>query len=590
MTEYQSLWDLDSIFSNDSEYNAFILFADDLKSNLDELSKSIDTMINQETSLIPSIVNVIESFQEITGKLGIAQGFITCLDIKEPNNNLQSFKSILSNINSNYFSISLYLNYFLSSIPLNEWTVILKHPSIKPIAFALEKKRNQGLLYNNPQVELTIKSLEPNGFHNWEQMYHRLMNKTRKGVRFRKNSYNNFNLSEIRENKKQDFHEMNRTLQKNEELFAVIINSITGFRLTKYKKQNYKSELSESLIEINNMKKSTLDSMFKTIDKNKEKLLKFIKIKAKLLQLDKLSWFDLYSPITDSPNKLNFTDGANIILNSVRKYDEAIYKYLKESFENGWIETKNSKNNINGASSINFALFNQFRLYLNFQNNTEDIITLAHELGHSYHYYLVSDLPILSQDYSLCIAESASTFFEQMVFDNLINSTNNDLQKISLLNLKLQNNVIFLLDIYSRFKFEHQLYNLRKNGFVDSSQLNILMLNSQKEAFNNLLLEYNQYAWITQKHFYKTWVPFYNYPYAFGCLFSYFLFSKAKKDATFINKFKHLLRDTGQMSLELLLKSHFSSELSEVDFWQSSIDLILEDINEFEKLSYNLLK
>lgn len=212
--------------------------------------------------------------------------------------------------------------------------------------------------------------------------------------------------------------------------------------------------------------------------------------------------------------------------------------------------------------------------------------TLAHELGHAYHQYVMEGLPAFSQNYAMNVAETASTFAEMIVAESQLEQAQTKEEKLSLLELKIQNGVSFYMNIHARLLFEVRFYEERRNGEVSVERLNELMVEAQREAFSGVLDEAHPHFWAAKLHFYITDVPFYNFPYTFGYLFSAGLYAKAKEEGpSFASRYVDLLRDTGSMTVEELALKHLGVNLQQAGFWQSAVSLTREDIRQFMELT-----
>jgi oligoendopeptidase F len=221
---------------------------------------------------------------------------------------------------------------------------------------------------------------------------------------------------------------------------------------------------------------------------------------------------------------------------------------------------------------------------------TSNVSTLAHELGHAYHSYLLDDQPVFNQNYAMNVAETASTFAEVIVSDAQVKAAGNAEEKLALLETKIQNSVAFFMNIHARFLFETRFYEKRKEGLVNAEELSELMVEAQKEAFCGVLSDYHPHFWASKLHFYITDVPFYNFPYTVGYMFSTGLYRLALQEgASFADKYDSLLQDTGVMTLEDLVLKHLGVDLTKPDFWQGATDLIVADINEFLEMTEQLV-
>ena len=183
------------------------------------------------------------------------------------------------------------------------------------------------------------------------------------------------------------------------------------------------------------------------------------------------------------------------------------------------------------------------------------------------------------------VAETASTFAEMIVADASVESAQNKKEKMALLEDKIQRSIAFFMNIHARFLFETRFYEVRKNGMVSVDRLNELMIEAQKEAYCDAIKDYNPNFWASKLHFHITGVPFYNFPYTFGYLFSLGIYAHAKeKGGSFEDDYIDLLRDTGRMKVEDLAMKHLDVDLTKSDFWESAIQLCVNDVEEFISL------
>ncbi|MNI08947.1 Oligoendopeptidase F, plasmid [compost metagenome] len=223
---------------------------------------------------------------------------------------------------------------------------------------------------------------------------------------------------------------------------------------------------------------------------------------------------------------------------------------------------------------------------MTYGGTANNVATLAHELGHGYHQHVMNDMPALAQEYAMNVAETASTFAEMIVADAGVKNASNDEERISLLEDKIQRAVAYFMNIHARFIFETNFYEERQQGLVSVDRLNELMVSAQKLAFKDSLSSYHPHFWAAKLHFYATDVPFYNFPYTFGYLFSAGIYAKALQEgAAFEDKYAALLRDTGSMTVEELAQKHMGVDLTGPEFWQSAVDMAIADVKLFMELT-----
>jgi oligoendopeptidase F len=198
------------------------------------------------------------------------------------------------------------------------------------------------------------------------------------------------------------------------------------------------------------------------------------------------------------------------------------------------------------------------------------------------------DLPIGARGYTMGLAETASTFNELAVTDASLRLAESDQERLSLLNEKLNEAVAFLMNIRARFDFERSFFAERAKKHLGVDELSALMVAAQKTAYHDGLAEdgYHPLFWASKLHFYITRAPFYNFPYTFGYLFSNGVYQRALAEGPSFNaRYVTLLRDTGSMNTEYLAHLHLGVDLTKPDFWESAIERVLADVDDFVALA-----
>jgi oligoendopeptidase F len=257
-----------------------------------------------------------------------------------------------------------------------------------------------------------------------------------------------------------------------------------------------------------------------------------------------------------------------------------------QAFERSWIEAEDRAGKRPGGFCASFPVAGETRIFMTFGGTANNVATLAHELGHGYHQHVMTDMPALAQGYAMNVAETASTLAEMIVADAAVKKASSDEERIILLEDKIQRAIAFFMNIHSRFIFETNFYEERRQGLVSVERLNELMVSAQKQAFKDSLSSYHPHFWAAKLHFYATDVPFYNFPYTFGYLFSAGIYAKALDEgASFEDEYVSLLRDTGSMTVEDLAQKHLGVDLTKPDFWQSAVDMAIEDVKQFMALT-----
>ncbi|MGN0176044.1 MAG: M3 family metallopeptidase [Methanobrevibacter sp.] len=381
------------------------------------------------------------------------------------------------------------------------------------------------------------------------------------------------------------FKELNQALKSQANVFASIYNQIVGLRLNEnaLKKVDY---LDKSL-NLNGISKQIINTMWDVVDTNLPTLSKYIKIKAREVGKERLSWHELMtSSLQEVPFRIEFSQAVDGITKSLGSIDRNIPQFIKTAISKGWVDAEQRSSKQPGGFCAPFFLEGESRISLSYDNSLDSARILAHELGHAWHFHQMKDIPSLSfsdESLEMTMAETSSIFFETAFIDYLIENTMDISIKKAILQSKIERCLNYLMNIRGAFLFENSFYKYRKNGQLDVEQIEELSLKCQEIAYGNSLSEYEPFVWIKYIQFYEANTPFYNYPYSFGFLLSIGLLEIAKEDNQFDQKFRKFLNETGILPLELLIKKHFNIDLSEPEFWEKSIKRLITDIEYYSQ-------
>ena len=370
------------------------------------------------------------------------------------------------------------------------------------------------------------------------------------------------------------------------ESVAFALNSIKLQVLTECELRGYESPLAKSLYQ-SRMKKETLDALLGAMQEYLPAFRKYLKAKAKALGHEgSLPFYDLFAPMGKNDKVYSVEDAKNYLLGIFSQFDSELHDMVKCAFENGWIDFFPREGKVGGAFDCGVPSAKQSRVLTNFDGSFSDVVTLAHELGHSFHDRQVFSHSILNQGYSMPVAETASTFNEVLVMETAIAAATDKEEKLALIESQLMDACQIIVDIYSRFLFEASVFENRPNEFMNADRMCALMLNAQKNSYGDGLDEnaLHPYMWLCKGHYYSGGLSFYNYPYAFGGLFARGLYAKYKKEgASFVDTYKAMLHATSVSDVEECAMSA-GVDLTDKEFWRNGLQSISDRIDEFCEL------
>ncbi|MBQ7888408.1 MAG: M3 family oligoendopeptidase [Erysipelotrichaceae bacterium] len=380
-----------------------------------------------------------------------------------------------------------------------------------------------------------------------------------------------------------------KAYDKIKDAIAFSLNSIKGEARCVADLRGYESVL-EMTLENSRMKKETLDAMMSAIEKSLPKFHEYLRHKAKLLHHEHgLPWYDLFAPMNTGSDTKTYTleEAHDILIENFRPFSNEIADLIDTAFKDHWIDFYPRPGKVGGAFCSNLPFIKQSRVLTNYDGSFSDIVTLAHELGHAYHGHCIEHHSMLNTGYTMPVAETASTFNETVIMNSAIENAKTNAQKAALIESMLQDVTQVICDIHSRYEFETEVVERRKNEFLFAQQLNEIMIQAQKNAYGDGLDPevLHPYMWVCKSHYYSAGLNFYNFPYAFGCLFAKGLYAIAEKQgAAFMPKYNSLLSATTTASVEdVALMADI--DLTKEDFWMESLNLIGRYIDQWIELT-----
>lgn len=354
-------------------------------------------------------------------------------------------------------------------------------------------------------------------------------------------------------------------------------------------KRGYESPLAMTL-EQSRMKPETLDALWTAIREYLPKFHAYLRRKGEMLGYENgLPWYDMFAPMgaeEESGEDFNEDTAKEYLLKHFYGFAEDLGDMVKQAFEEHWIDFYPHQGKVGGAYCMNLPYIKASRVLTNFDGKLTDVVTLAHELGHAYHGLLIEDHLPLNTDYSMPVAETASTFNENVIMSAAIAEATGK-ERLALIESQLQDTTQIICDIYSRFLFESAVFEKRKTGFIFADELKEIMLDAQKQAYGDGLDHefLHPFMWTCKSHYYSAGNSFYNFPYAFGGLFAKGLYAQYLKEGKeFLPKYRALLHATTVSTVEDVAMMA-GIDLTKPDFWRSSLALIAESIDEFLELS-----
>ncbi len=372
-----------------------------------------------------------------------------------------------------------------------------------------------------------------------------------------------------------------------QETLAACMNGVKGEAITLNKKRGREDAIHES-IDISRMDRATLNAMLGAMKDSFPMFRKYFKHKARLLGKEKLAWWDLSAPMGKADKVYSFEEARDFIVENFNKFSPELGTFARRAFDNNWIDAEQRDGKRGGAFCMGISQVKESRILSNFDGSFDQVSTLAHELGHAFHGECAyqTGKTELQQVTPMTLAETASIMCETIVTEAVLERVTDPQELLAVLEAQINGAAAVIVDIYSRFLFETEVFERREKAELSADELNDIMERAQKATFGDGLDEryLQKFMWTWKPHYYSPNLSFYNYPYAFGLLFATGLYAIYKKHgADFVPDYKNLLASTGE-ERAAELADRFGINIRTRKFWADSLAIIGRQIERYCEL------
>jgi pepF/M3 family oligoendopeptidase len=539
-----------------------------------------------EETAIPALITYLEEYYVLIAKLS------SYVLLRQSTNTTDSeTTAILGKIEELESTLSkenaIIKKYFAKAEKLDQ--LLETNEKLKGYRYFFEENKKDASYALSDEVEEVVAKLNLSAGSGWSMMQQYLTSTLEvdyNGEKTTLSGIRNLAYSNDPDVRKSAYEAELDSYNKIKEAVAFSLNNLKSQVNTIVELRGHKSALSMTLIQ-SKMKQETLDAMFTAINEYLPRFHAYLRRKAELLgHKNGLPWYDLFAPMGEASRTFTTEEAKAYLVKHFRGFADDLADMIEEAFDKEWIDFYPHAGKVGGAFCDNLPYVKESRILTNFDGTLSDVVTLAHELGHAYHGLNIQEHRPLNWDYSMPVAETASTFNETVIMNAAINESEGQ-EKLALLESQLQDVTQIICDIYSRFLFESAVFEKRKDSFLFSADLEQIMLDTQKQAYGDGLDHslLHPFMWVCKSHYYRDSLNFYNFPYAFGGLFARGLYAQYQKEgAAFVPKYRALLKATTVCSVEdvaLMAKI----DLTTPAFWRQSLKTVSDSIDLFLELT-----
>ena len=333
----------------------------------------------------------------------------------------------------------------------------------------------------------------------------------------------------------------------------------------------------------NDIPDEAVDTLLDVCAKNTDVFQRFFKLKAKHLGVDKLRRYDVYAPVVKSEKTYEFGKAAEMVMGSFATFDPKLATLAQRVFDDNHLDSEVRKGKRGGAFCWSVTPEMAPWVLLNYQGRADDVATMAHELGHAIHSMLAGDHTIFTFHSSLPLAETASTFAEMMLVDQLLAEETDESVRRDLLFRQVDDSYATIMRQAFFALFERKAHQMViENASVD--ELAAAYLKNLEAQFGDAIEVSDEFKWewVSIPHIYHT--PFYVYAYAFGQLLVLSLYKQFKAEGeAFKPRYLKLLSAGGSQAPEKIL-TEAGINIRSAEFWQGGFDVIKDLVEQLEAL------
>ena len=583
-------WDLDSYFPafDGPEYRRF---KDELGNALEAVEARIEAQDGFEPATFAGWEAIVLGYEDAVRRVGHINSYLECLCAADAaRDDYRREYAALALQAAELKKLEVALVDVFGGARHDQFEAFLKRDALVGAEFSVRRWREKARKVMPPSEESLAADLEVDGIKAWSRLYDTISGTLEFTLRHPDGHEERIPVarrralmaSSDRAVRAAAFHGGNAAWASVEATCAAALNAMAGSRLTLGGRRGERHFLEPALFE-HRIGLASLDALQQALVDRAEVARAMVRLKARRLGVDAVAWYDLEAPTpgvadTDA-ERLSWDAGVARVDAAFSRAYPALGEYFRAAVSRRWFDHAARRGKRPGAFCTSSEITHESRVFMTWEGAMNDVVTLAHEVGHAWHAHVLRAARPLACGYPMTLAESASTFGEMLLIDGLLEDAAVPAAvKLALLDSQARQAMGFLLDVPARFEFERSFYEERAHGEVSVARLKELMSAAQRKLFGDALAvgEEDPLFWASKLHFYIAEVPFYNFPYTVGFLLSRALFARFKLEGSaFLPVYEAFLAKSGGATCESLAKEVLGADLESPAFWAGAIDSMI---------------
>lgn len=585
-------WDLETIFAGGLHGAPF-------RTELAAVKEAVEGLIPRtedvSTGDLDEVRALLHEIQLLGERLGELRTYASCSFAAETTNaDAREADLLTSELANRLMRADVPIQSLLADVDDEAFEALLADPSMDEMAPLLRHRREgaKRLTLRPKEMQALLNDLEREALHGWGQLYDNLSGTLEVDLHLPGEAPKKVGIAVINGMRghadeavrKAAYEGAARAWSGAADTCAMALTHLTGARQTRFDRLGV-DELAPTLHD-NRVDRGILDAMWVAADAARPSLIAYLNRKAKLLGKDKLDAWDMLAPMPDADKTISWEQAQDVVVEAFDGIDPDMGAFAREALRKRWIDAESRPGRMPGGFCAPVPRSKQSRIFLTFTNTVDTMLTLAHELGHSFHDEILFQNPIARREVTSALAETASTFAEAVVRDAAIANAPDAAARVQLLDQDLQAGVAFLMNIPARFQFEQRLFQLRRQGPFRADQLRAEMVDCLKRTHGGTLNTYDDLFWASKLHFYISAFGFYNWSYTFGYLFSASVYQRAREEGpAFRSTYRTLLARTGWDDTRAIGRDVLGEDLGDPAFWIRATKPLLRGVDEFLAVS-----
>jgi len=585
MITMKTKWNLNQLYSSTDDPR----IEKDVKESIKKVSSFVKKWKeNKEYLKEPKVLkNALDEYEEFNKELGIFDKplyYFSLLNYLDQSNT--ETKGRLNQLGEQATHLYNEIQFFelnISKIDKQKQETFLNSPYLKDYKHYLQQLFKQGNFLLTDKEEKVFNLMSKTSHSNWVNMLSELLskqeievlNEKKQRVRISYNEISKYLNSQDKKTRDYAAKQFNRVNEKYSEIAEFEINSVLERKKISDAYRNIpRPDLLRHIGD--DMKSEVVDTLIDVVSKNFDISKQYYRKKAKLLNQKTIGYHERNVPLGNIKKEYSYKDSIKLVKETFKNLDPEFLNIVNTLELNGQYDVFPKKNKSGGAFCITVNKTLPTFVLLNHNNTLNDVLTLAHESGHAIHSTMSKGQNSLNYSYPTSLAEIASTFFEDFVLDEILKDADDEL-KFNIIAEKLNGDMSSIFRQIAFYKFEKELHEkFAKKGYLDKDLISEIFCKHMRAYLGDYVDkdEGMRYGWVYWSHLRRF---FYVYSYASGLLISKYLQNKVKKDPSFIENFKYLLKSGSSKSPEDIF-TDLRIDIRKESFWQEGIDTIKENL------------